>query len=107
MSTFLYAHYALRFIRCLGQDTAPLTNKCEPPAFFAPLDLLAGIEKAKDGGEDLVRYQTFLDILRISRNRKMAALQRAKELTRRGLKRWQANGLVRRTCVWLVPPFRV
>jgi len=41
-----------------------------------------------------VRYRIFLDILRISRNRKMAALQRAKVLQRRGLKRWQSNSLV-------------
>jgi hypothetical protein len=47
-----------------------------------------------DGGEVLVRYRIFLDILRISRNRKMASLQRAKELQRRGLKRWQQNSLV-------------
>jgi hypothetical protein len=53
-----------------------------------------GTDASKDGGEDLVRYRTFLDIIRISRNRKMAALSRAKELTRRGLKRWQQNSLV-------------
>ena len=47
-----------------------------------------------DGGEVLVRYRIFLDILRISRNRKMTSLQRAKELQRRGLKRWQQNSLV-------------
>ena len=41
-----------------------------------------------------MRYRIFLDILRISRNRKMASLQRAKELKRRGLKRWQSNSLV-------------
>ena len=57
--------------------------------------MAAGTEASKDGGEDLVRYQIFLDIIRISRNRKMAALQRAKELTRKGLKRWQQNSLVR------------
>ena len=55
-----------------------------------------GTEEGVNGGEDLVRYQTFLDILRISRNRKMAALQRAKQLQRRGLKRWESNGLVNR-----------
>ena len=37
---------------------------------------------------------TLLDIVRISRNRKMAVLQRAKVLQRRGLNGWQSNSLV-------------
>jgi hypothetical protein len=54
----------------------------------------AGTEPGNEDREEVVKYQTFIDIIRIARNRKMASLQRAKVLTMRGLKRWQSNSLV-------------
>lgn len=70
------------------------------PAYIKHLVQAAGTEPGKNGQDEQVRYQIFLDMLRIARNRKMASLMRSKQLTRQGLKRWQSNNLVRVISSW-------
>ena len=70
------------------------------PAYIQHLVQAAGTEPGKNGQDEQVRYQIFLDMLRIARNRKMASLMRSKQLTRQGLKRWQSNNLVRVISSW-------
>lgn len=66
----------------------------------------AGTEETEGQGEGagqvvvMVQYNAFLDMLRVARNRKMAALQRASRIKRRGLKRWQFWHLARVMNAW-------
>jgi len=50
--------------------------------------------------ETLVNYAVFLEILRLARNRKMANLQRAREIQKKGLMRWQFRQVVRLINAW-------